>query len=120
MTGTTSTKRLWIISLNTQPSNETAAFITRLQSEELRSRNGAAGRAGFTLALPADMALALSHRALLSQTPGESSQDTNKNSLISGPSHGKNPDKQKICPPESKVLPSPLFASKREKNLHYQ
>lgn len=94
VTSTTSTKRLWIISLNTQPSNETAAFITRLQSEELRSRSGAAGGAGFTLALPADMALALSHRALLSQTPGESSQDTNKNSLLSGPSHGKNPDKQ--------------------------
>lgn len=93
MTGTTSTKRLWIISVNTQPSNETAAFIICLQSE-LRSRSGAAGGAGFTLALPADMALALSHRALLSPTPGESSQDTNKNSLISGRSHGKNPDKQ--------------------------
>lgn len=94
MTGTTSTKHLWIISLNTQSSNETAAFIISLQSEEPRSRSGAAGGTGFTLALPAGMALALSHRALLSQTSGESSQDTNKNSLISGPSHGKNPDKQ--------------------------
>lgn len=94
MTGTRSTKHLWIISLNTQPSNETAAFIIHLQSKELRNRSNTARGAGFTLALPTDTVVALSHRALLSQIPGQGSQETNKNSLILGPSQGKTLDKQ--------------------------
>lgn len=36
----------------------------------------------------------LSHYAVLSQIPGESSQKTSKNSLISGPFQGATPHKQ--------------------------
>lgn len=118
MTGTTGAKCLWITSLTTQQSNETAAliiFIYKVKNWE--SESNTARGAGFPLALPADTEL--------SQIPGQGSQEENKNNFLSGPSQGETPDKQAgnlphwifSCLNQKSSIPFTCFKKKQKSSL---